>query len=131
MQKIAKMLALVMGGLLLVIGAMSFLPVGIFGPGGMLLKYPNVGFVQIGFGVILLAASSMGESTAAFGLYSVAFLNALVAGLAYMSIDFTGTATLFEALRYTQADMIFHGVLAVTLAVCGKMNTARQQVIWD
>ena len=131
MHKIAKTLALVMGGLLLLIGVVSFLPVGLFGPGGLLVKYPNVPYVHIVSGIILLAASTMGESWAAFGLYSVAFLNALLGGLGYMTIDLTHTATLFGVLRLTQADLIFHGILAVGLAICGKMNTARQQVIWD
>ena len=131
MQKVAKMLALVMGGLFLVIGGMSFLPMGLFGPGGLMVKYPNMPYVHLAFGVILLFASTLGESWAAFGLYSVAFLNALLAGFGYMSIDFTGTSTLFGVLRLTQPDMIFHGILTVGLAICGKMNTSRQQVIWD
>jgi hypothetical protein len=131
MQKIAKMLALVMGGLLVLIGAMSFLPMGLFGPGGLMVKYPNVPFVHLASGVILLLASTMGESWAAFGLYSVAFFNALLCGLGYMSLDLTHTSTLFGVLRLTQADLVFHAVLAAGLAICGKLNTARQQVIWD
>lgn len=131
MQKIAKTLAMVMGGLLLAIGLLSFLPMGLFGPGGLMVKYPNMPFVHIASGVILLAVSGMGESSAAFGLYMVAFFNALLAGLGYMSVDLTHTSTLFGVLRLTQADLIFHAVLAVGLAICGKMNTARQQVIWE
>lgn len=131
MQKVAKMLALVFGGLFVLIGAMSFLPMGLFGPGGLLVKYPNMPFVYLAFGLILLLASTMGESWAAFGLYSVAFLNALLAGFGYMELDMTQTATLFGVLRLTRADIILHAVLVVALAICGKMNTARQQVIWD
>ena len=52
MQKVAKMLALVMGGLFLVIGGMSFLPMGLFGPGGLMVKYPNMPYVHLAFGVI-------------------------------------------------------------------------------
>ena len=58
-------------------------------------------------------------------------LHALIGGLGYATLDRVGTATLFDLLRITQADMILHGVIAVTLAICGKMNTASQQVIWD
>ena len=50
MQKVAKMLALVMGGLFLVIGGMSFLPMGLFGPGGLMVKYPNMPYVHLEIG---------------------------------------------------------------------------------
>ncbi|MEO8097518.1 MAG: hypothetical protein ABI811_07430 [Acidobacteriota bacterium] len=131
MKKIAKTLALVAGGVMLLIGILSFLPTGIVGPGGMLIRYQNVPFLYIVSGLALMAFSTMGESWAAFGLYSVALLHALVGGLAYTQIGPTGTSTLFGVLRLTQGDMVLHGVIAVVLAICGKMNTARQQVIWD
>ncbi len=131
MQKVAKALALVMGGLLLTIGLLSFFPLGLFGPGGLMVKYPNMPFVHIASGVILLLVSGMGESSAAFGLYMVAFFNALLVLLGYLAVDATQTSTLFDVLRLTRADLFLHGVLAVGLAICGKMNTARQQVIWE
>ena len=129
MKKVAKTLALFVGVALLLLGALAFLPTGIVGSNGFMLKYAGTPFIHIAGGVILVAFSFMGESWAAFGLYSVAFLNAVIAGLAYNSMDRVGTATLFDLLRFTQADMIFQGVLAVILVICGKMNTARQQVM--
>jgi len=130
-KKIAKTLALFAGGLMVLIGLVSFLPTGIVGPGGIIIRYQNVPYIYIVSGVALMAFSTMGESWAAFGLYSVAVLHALIGGLAYSQIGPTGTSTLFDVIRLTRADMILHAVIAVTLAICGKMNTARQQVIWD
>lgn len=130
-KKVAKGLALVSGGFLTLIGLLSFLPMGMFGPGGLLVRYAYVPFLHIGSGVILLAFSRMGESWAAFGLYIVAALNALVACLGYAALEPYGSAYLFGAIRLTTADLVFHLVIAVALAVCGKLNTARQQVIWD
>jgi hypothetical protein len=129
--KIAKTLGLTMGAVLLVLGILSFLPTGIVGPGGLLVKYPGVPFVHIASGVILMGFATMGESWAAFGLYSVALLHAVLAGLGYASVDFTQTSTLFGVLRLTRGDLVLHAVLAVGLAICGKMNTTKQQVIWD
>ncbi len=130
-KKIAKSLALLSGGFLTLVGCISFFPMGLFGPGGLLVRYEYVPFLHIGSGLVLLLFSRMGESWAAAGLYSVAALNALVAGLAYAALQPFGSAYLFDVLRLTQADIVFHGVIAVVLAVCGKMNTARQQVIWE
>jgi hypothetical protein len=131
MKKIAKTLALVAGGTLFLIGVLSFLPMGLIGPGGLMIRYAGTPYLHIVSGILLMAVSTMGESWAAFGLYMVAALHALVGGLGYASLDRVGTATLFDTIRITQADMILHGVIAVSLAICGKMNTARQQVIWD
>lgn len=131
MKKVAKTLALFLGGALLLIGLLAFLPTGIVGPNGFMVRYPGTPFVHIASGLILIGFSVMGESWAAFGLYSVAFLNAVIGGLAYSSLDRVGTATLFDVLRLTQADMALHAGIALTAAICGKMNTARQQVIWD
>jgi hypothetical protein len=131
MKKVAKTLALVMGAVLLLIGLLSFFSTGLFGPGGMMIRYQYVNYLYLASGALLLGFSTMGESWAAFGLYSVAFLQVLVAGLGYMALDRTNTATLFDTLRLTQADLVFHVILAISLAICGKMNTARQQVIWD
>ena len=131
MKKIAKTLALVAGGLMLLMGALAFLPLGIVGPGGMMIRYANVPYVYLVSGVLLILFSTMGESWAAFGLYSVAVLHLLLGGLGYSTIDMSGTATLFGVLRLTRADMVLHAVIAVGLAICGKMNTAKQQLIWD
>ncbi|MEO5924994.1 MAG: hypothetical protein ABIR70_14330 [Bryobacteraceae bacterium] len=131
MKKIAKTLALVAGVALIVIGVLAFLPMGIVGPGGMMIRYAGTPYIHIVSGVLLLIASTMGESWAAFGLYMVAALQALICGVGYASQDRVGTANLFDVLRLTRADLVFHGVLAVTLAIFGKMNTARQQLIWD
>lgn len=131
MKKVAKTLALVAGGVLFLIGVLAFLPTGIVGPGGLMIRYAGTPYIHIVSGLLLMAVSTMGESWAAFGLYMVAALHALIGGLGYMSMDRVGTATLFDMLRITQADMILHAVITVTLAICGKMNTASQQVIWD
>jgi hypothetical protein len=131
MKKVAKTLALVAGALLLLVGALAFIPTGVVGPGGMMVRYAGTPYIHIVSGLLLIAVSTMGESWAAFGLYMVAAAHALICGLAYFSLDRVGTATLFDVLRLTRADMILHAVIAVTLAVGGKMNTARQQVIWD
>jgi hypothetical protein len=131
MKKVAKTLALVAGALLLLMGALAFIPTGIVGPGGMMVRYAGTPYIHIVSGLLLIAVSAMGESWAAFGLYMVAAAHALICGLAYFSQDRVGTATLFDMLRLTRADMILHAVIAATLAVGGKMNTARQQVIWD
>ncbi len=131
MKKVAKTLALVAGGLLFLIGVLAFLPMGIIGPGGMMIRYAGTPYIYLISGLLLMGVSTMGESWAAFGLYMVAALHALIGVLAYVSMDRVGTATLFDLLRLTRADMVLHGVITVTLAICGKMNTARQQVIWD
>ena len=131
MKKIAKTLALGIGAVLFLIGVLAFLPTGIVGPGGMMIRYAGTPYVHIVSGLLLMGVSTMGESWAAFGLYMVAAAHALICGLAYASMDRVGTATLFDMLRLTHADMVLHAVIAVTLAICGKMNTARQQVIWD
>lgn len=131
MKKIAKTLALVAGGVLFLIGLLAFLPTGIVGPGGLMIRYAGTPYIHIVSGLLLMAVSTMGESWAAFGLYMVASAHALIGGLGYATLDRVGTATLFDVLRITQADMILHGVIAVTLVICGKMNTASQQVIWD
>jgi len=116
---------------MLLMGALAFLPLGIVGPGGMMIRYANVPYVYLVSGVLLILFSTMGESWAAFGLYSVAVLHLLLGGLGYSTIDMSGTATLFGVLRLTRADMVLHAVIAVGLAICGKMNTAKQQLIWD
>lgn len=131
MKKVAKTLALVIGGLLFLIGVLAFLPTGIVGPGGLMIRYAGTPYIYIVSGLVLLAVSTMGESWAAFGLYMVAALHALIGVLAYMSMDRVGTSTLFDTIRLTRADMALHAVITVTLAICGKLNTARQQVIWD
>jgi hypothetical protein len=131
MKKVAKTLALVAGGMLFLIGLLAFLPTGIVGPGGMMIRYAGTPYIHIVSGLLLMGVSTMGESWAAFGLYMVAALHALIGGLGYASIDRVGTATLFDTFRLTKADMVLHAVITVTLAICGKMNTARQQVIWD
>ena len=131
MKKVAKTLALIAGGVLLLLGALSFLPTGIVGPGGMMIRYAGTPYIYIVSGLLLMGVSTMGESWAAFGLYMVGALHALICGLGYMTLDRVGTATLLDTIRITQADMILHAVIAVTLAICGKLNTARQQLIWD
>jgi hypothetical protein len=131
MKKVAKTLALAVGGLLFVIGVLAFFPMGIVGPGGMMIRYAGTPYIYLVSGALLMGVSAMGESWAAFGLYMVALLHALIGGLGYAAMDRVGTATLFDLIRITQADMVLHAVVAVTLAICGKMNTARQQLIWD
>jgi hypothetical protein len=131
MKKVSKTLALVAGGLLFMIGILAFLPTGIVGPGGMMIRYAGTPYIYLASGLALMGVSTMGESWAAFGLYMVAAMHALIGGLGYASMDRVGTATLFDMIRITRADMVLHAVITVTLAICGKMNTARQQVIWD
>jgi hypothetical protein len=131
MKKVAKTLALVAGALLLLIGGLAFFPLGVLGPDGLVISYAGVPWVYVASGLLLMAFSRIGETWAATGLYTVAFAHLLLAGLGYANLNRAGVASLFDVLKLTPADLVLHGLIAVSLAVCGKLNTARQQVIWD
>jgi hypothetical protein len=129
--KVAKTLSLYAGILLLVIGALAFVPNPIVGPEGLMARDPLVRYIPVLFGLALLGASAAGESTAAFALYMIGGLSILFAGVAYSQIGEGGSALLLDTLRMRLADVVFLALAGVSLVICGKMNTSKQQLFYD
>ena len=130
-RRVAKGLALGLGVVLLVIGLVAFLPNPVIGPEGVIARYDYARYVDIAFGLALIAASLSGEGAAAFGLYMVAMLSGVLAAICYVQRDPSGAARLLDVVRISGADMAFFAVLSPILAFCGSMNTAKKQLFYE
>jgi len=95
---------------------------GVIGPGGLMIRYANVPYVYIASGLLLMLASTLGETWSASALCSMAVAHA--AGRIRVRVtrpDADGDAAGPGVARRAGGDA---GDLWET-------NTARQQVIWD
>ena len=131
--KIAKLLSQIIGVLLVLACFLTFLPNPILGEDGAFAADTGHAILLAAFGVILLAFSTKGESTAAMGLWGVAMLclAAAILGWNELSSRPFGKASVFGVVLFNRADIWLHLSLAGTLVVGGFLNTARHQVIRD
>ena len=130
-RKLAKDLSLAIGIILMFIGLAAFLPNPIIGPEGVIARYDYACYIDIAFGLMLIAASVSGEGTAAFGLYVVGMLSGVLAAICFLMRDGSGAARLLDVVRISGADMLFFAVLTPLLALCGAMNTAKKQLFYE
>ena len=131
--KIAKILAQALGVILLIVCVLCFIPNPLFGDEGIFAADAGHGAMLASFGLILLAFSTKGESTAAMGLWGVAALCMAVAllGSNELSPRPFGKASIFGIVQVNRADIWLHLSLGAALFIAGFLNTSRRQVIRD
>ena len=129
MVRIAKPATRIFAVLFLLLAFVTQFENAYFGPTGVMIANGGLAIVYGCFALMLLLASTAGETRAANGLYYVAGFCILLAGLGYWQTDYKGKATLFDFILVNVSTSILHGVFGVILFLAGKMNTASQQVI--
>src|SRR5262245_9162247 len=113
--KIAKMLARVMGFLLILLGLIAMLPNPVVGAEGYFRTNMALDGMLLVFGFILLAFTTKGESTAATGLYFIAMASLAVALIVHVSLSDipSGTeAKLWDIVVCNQEDVWLLGGMA-------------------
>ncbi len=131
MNMIAKTLAKCFGVGLIIIGIAGVIPNGAIGAEGFLETDMAGNAIHIAFGLLLLANSFKGESTAAMGHFLVAGLSFLLAAVGYKAVGNYGRALVFDIVQVSPILNYFHAGLACSLAVCGMLNTSSRQLIRD
>jgi hypothetical protein len=128
------MLARVLGGLFLLLAVVAFIPNPLVGAIGYFRTDAILNGVFAFFGLLLLAFTGKGESTAASGLYLVGMLSLACALVGYMQLSEypSGVAVkLFDLVTCNQEDVWLMAGAAGVLTVCGMMNTSSGQIIRD
>lgn len=129
--KVAKTVSLIAGLLFLLIALANWLPNPVFGAEGFFAGDAGLSAVFGIAGVILIFASTQGESMAALGLWSVAAALLVLAITGYTQVVQAtyGAQQLFGVFRFNAADTWLCLGLSCTLGVSGFLNTGSKQVI--
>ena len=127
--RIAATSALVLGGILILLGTLGFVTNPMVGRQAFILTDSIQDSTHICLGLMLIISGFTGESTATFGLYMAGFLSICfgVIGLYQLgsfSVGYLGNT----GLELSSANCWFHIALAAVLLVCGKMNTSSKQL---
>lgn len=129
--RIAKTLALWSGLFFLLFGLMAFVPNPLIGTEGFVARHGSAVWIYVATGLALIAASTAGESGAAFGLYMLGGFHVLLALAGYLLGGAKGQAVLFDTLRLSSTDLACHVIVGPMLALFGRLNTSRQQLFYD
>lgn len=81
-------------------------------------------------GAYLFGISFTSESGSAFSLYLAAGVCLIFAGVAYTELGSYERGMLWKFMWANRAGVYFHAGMALVMALCGKMNTARQQLFY-
>ena len=127
--RIAATSALVLGGILILLGTLGFVTNPMVGRQAFILTDSVQDITHICLGLMLIISGFTGESTATFGLYMVGFLSACYGAmglyqLGSFSVGYLGNT----GLQVSSVNCWFHIALAGVLLVCGKMNTSSKQL---
>jgi hypothetical protein len=128
--KIAKNMSLLFAMVFLLAALAGFLPNPVFGAEGYFkTDLPFSALLGVA-GLLLLIVSSQGESMAALGMWGVAAVLILIAGMGYKQVVLGSyTDRVFGLMQFSEADMWLCLGLAAALGISGFLNTGSKQVI--
>lgn len=132
--EVAKILARVMGLVMLLVALVGFLPNPVIGAEGYFRTDMFLNAVIAGIGMFLLAFTTKGEGTAATGLYFGAMMASGLATVGYFQLSEYPAGIpvrLFNLVLCNFEGVYFFAGTAVVLGVCGLMNTSSRQIIRD
>lgn len=132
--KVAKLLARIMGVLILLLGLAAFVSNPIIGDVGYFRTDVFLNSVIVLFGLVLLLFSTKGEGLAATGLYFVgmaAFALAIIGHVYLSDYPSGGVVKLFDSVTCNPEDVWLLGGMAVVLTMCGMFNTSSRQIVRD
>lgn len=113
----AKKLAVVLGIVFVVVGALGYVSNPVVGDGAYFHSDSLHNIVHLVSGAILLLAGLAGAASTSLWLKVVGIVYLLVAILGYFAIDATGTGTVLGFLTVNAADNVLHVVLAVVILI--------------
>ena len=127
-SRISKPACRWIGILLLAVAAAGWMDGPVVGRHGWIGADEAMSMAHACLGVFLLLMSFGGESTCAFALYAASVIIVSFAGYALYQMGSYDNLRMFDAAYAWRSGEYFHLALGLTMAVCGKMNTARKQL---
>ena len=127
-KRIAKPACRWIGTFLLALAVAGWLDTPLIGKHGMIGADEGLSIGHAVIGAFLLVMSMGGESLCAFALYSVGAICIVFAASVLYQLGSYDSLRMFDSFFATRSAEYFHIVLGITVAIFGKMNTARQQL---
>jgi hypothetical protein len=127
-SRVAKPACRWIGVLLLAVAAAGWMDGPVVGRHGWIGADEAMSIGHAGLGLFLLLMSFGGESMCAFALYASAAISVSFAGYVLYAMGSYDNLRMFDSASMFRSGEYFHLALGLTMAVFGKMNTARKQL---
>jgi hypothetical protein len=127
-SRVAKPAARWLGVLWLALAVAGWFDSPLIGRHGFIVADQTMSVAHAIVGLYLLVMSLSGESTCAFALYSSAGACITFAAYVLWQLGSYDSLKLFNAAYATRSNAYLQVALGVTMAIFGKLNTARSQL---